>query len=172
MAIPDEVQNPRPRRRLTAIAQIAEIVTSVAVLITLVFLVLGVRQNTDITRSSAYERSMAGLNEWRLALASDPELARLFATYQKREPGNLRSTDFRLQLILNTIWGVYENSYYAHQRRILGDSEWSRFETQICVGYDRDALRWTPAPGLPSNISIRPLLTEEFAEYTESLCEA
>ena len=86
-------------------------------------------------------------------------------------PGNLGSTDFRLHLILNTIWGVYENSYYAHQRRILGDSEWSRFENQICVSYDRDAPRWTPAPGRPPLISIRPFLTEEFAGYTESLCD-
>jgi hypothetical protein len=139
-------------------------VASVAVLITLVFLVVGVRQNTEITRSAAYDRSMAGLNEWRLTIATDPELASLFDTYFQKDPASPGPADARLGFMLNALWGVYENAYYAHERRILGDAEWSRFEFQICVSYERDRYRWT------GSRPIRPFLTEDFASYTESRC--
>ena len=165
MTIPDEPQSPHRRSSLSALAQIAEIIASVAVLITLVFLVVGVRQNTEITRAAAYERSMAGLNEWRLTIVTDPELAILFEEYVRKEPGSPGSEDFRLQLTLNTLWGIYENSYYARQRELLGDSEWSRFEVQLCTSYERDSLRWATPTG------VRTLLTGEFASYAESFCE-
>ena len=165
MTITDKPQNPKRRLPLSTLAQFAEIVASVAVLITLVFLVVGVRQNTEITRSAAYDRSMAGLNEWRLAIATDPELAAIFETYVQKDPASQGPTDFRLGLILNALWGVYENAYYAHERRILDDAEWSRFEIQICISYGRESYRWATTPG------IRLFLTENFASYTESLCE-
>ena len=165
MTITDRPKSPKRRAPLSTLAQLAEIVASVAVLITLVFLVVGVRQNTEITRSAAYDRSMVALNEWRMAIAADPELARLFDTYVQKDPASQGSTDNRLSLMLNVLWGVYENAYYAHDRRILGDAEWSRFETQICISYERETLRWNTSQ------RIRSFLTEEFASYTESSCE-
>ena len=162
MTITDRPKSPKRRAPLSTLA---EIVASVAVLITLVFLVVGVRQNTEITRSAAYDRSMVGLNEWRMAIATDPELASLFDTYLQKDPASQGSTDNRLSLMLNVLWGVYENAYYAHDRRILDDAEWSRFETQICISYERETLRWNTSQ------RIRSFLTEEFANYTESFCE-
>ena len=60
--------------RLQMLAQLAEIIASVVGVITLLFLFVEVQENTHATRAAAYERSMEGLNGWRLTLTADPEL--------------------------------------------------------------------------------------------------
>lgn len=52
--------------KLSGWASIAEIISGTAVLITLVFLVFGIRENTEITRAAAYDRNIDSLNQWRL----------------------------------------------------------------------------------------------------------
>ena len=153
---------------LGQVAQIAEIVASLAVIITLVFLIAEVRQNTRITQAAAYERRMEDLNRWRAMLATEPELAELYIE-DLRERGIDRGgevDDFRLGGVLTIQWAIYENAYYSNQNGLLGESEWSRFERQICSRYDMDGDRWATG-----NVSARRLLTEEFAEYVEDSCE-
>ena len=119
---------------LSTLAQLAEIVASLAVLATLVFLVMEVRQNTETTLAMSYDRSTERVTEWRLTVARDPELAGTFGAYARGDyTFESEAEDFRLQLLINTLWGIYENAYYAHERGLLGASEWSRFEGQICA---------------------------------------
>ena len=98
---------------------------------------------------------MDGLTQWRLTMASDPELATLWEAYNF---GGERSEDFRLNLLVSTLWGIYENAYYSNQRGLFGRSEWERFERQVC----RNAARDLPLIG--------NLLTEEFRAFAESGC--
>jgi hypothetical protein len=168
-----EAGSPRGRVRLSAASQLAEILASLAVLITLVFLVVEVRQNTETTRAATYDRSIVALNDWRRTIALDPELTSLWATYSDNDLGEHDGgTDMRVQLLLHMLWGIYENSYYSNQRELLGESEWGRFETQICARYRFDPVRWGSgdSPDFPSRIPARDLLTEAFVTYVESSC--
>ena len=170
--MPEELRGRQSKLTLSTLGQLAEIVASVAVLITLVFLVVEVRQNTETTQATSYDRSMEGLNQWRLTVASDPDLSRLWAAYVTRTSEDQRRIeDFRLNLLVNSLWGVYENAYYSNERGLLGASEWSRFQFQVCVQYRlaQSHDRWAPLTreeGAP----IRSLLTEEFASFAESEC--
>ena len=170
MSVPDDSPKIRRGLALSNLAQLAEVVASIGVLVTLVFLVFEVRHNTETTQATTYERSMEGLNEWRLTIAGDAELARLWTAYVAGDTEQVLAGQFRLNLLVNTLWGVYENAYYSNQRGLLGVSEWSRFERQICAQYARDQLHgaWIRMAGGP--IGVRTLLTDEFAEYAESLC--
>ena len=132
-----------------------EILASVAVVVTLIFVVVEIRQNTEVARAASYAESMDGLTQWRLTMASDPELATLWEAYNF---GGERSEDFRLNLLVSTLWGIYENAYYSNQRGLFGRSEWERFERQVC----RNAARDLPLIG--------NLLTEEFRAFAESGC--
>ena len=153
--------------RLAYLTQLAEIAASFAVLATLIFLVLEVRQNTETTRATSYDRSMEALNEWRLTLAGDSGLARMYESYTVNPEGrSLDHRDFRLQLLINTLWGIYENAYFLNERGLLGETEWSRFERQICAEYERSVRsgRWDATPG------ARYLLTDQFASYAVASC--
>jgi hypothetical protein len=163
----EESRGPDQRPTLARFAQLAEILASLAVLVTLIFLVAEVRQNTETTRATSYDRSMEALNQWRLSVAADPDLSRMYEAHTRGEDGDLPvESGFRLQLVINTVWGIYENAYYVNQRGLLGASEWSRFERQICAQYDRNRVsnRWGGTFG------SRTLLTEQFVTFVEGSC--
>ena len=62
--------SPKRRAPLSTLAQLAEIIASVAVLITLVFLVVGVRQNTEFPPSPE-ERKQLKVWMWSLVLGGN-----------------------------------------------------------------------------------------------------
>ena len=155
-------------RKLSDWVGIAEIVSSLAVVITLIFLLFDIRENTDITRAAVYDRNMDSLNDWRLAIAKDKDLTRIFITGQSDRVGE-PMTDQELEgarymLISNVQWGIYEKSYYANQYETLGTSEWNRFEKQICKAWNRTTAisHWNQAAGF---------LTDEFKDYVIGSCQ-
>ena len=63
------------------------------------------------------------------------------------------------------MFGVYEKAYYAFQYGHIGQSEWSRFDQQICIQYDH------MVKGPPLLVeSLRRASTEEFLDYIEATC--
>ena len=65
-------------QKLSNWASIAEIIAAIGVIVTLIFLIVGIRENTEITRVTAFDRNMESVNQWRLEMAKDPELARIW----------------------------------------------------------------------------------------------
>ena len=63
------------KRQLSSWASGAEIISSIAVVVTLVFLVIGIRENTAITRASVYATSIEGINDYE---QRDEQTARRF----------------------------------------------------------------------------------------------
>ena len=147
----EESQASRP----SSLRRPTEILASVAVVVTLIFLVVEIRQNTEVARAASYAESMDGLTQWRLTMAGDSELAALWQAYNF---GGASPEDFRLDLLVSTLWGIYENAYYSNQRGLMGGSEWERFHIKICRVADRD---------LPM---IGNLLTDEFRLHADTGC--
>ena len=147
--------------KLSDWASIAEIIAAIGVIVTLVFLILGIRENTEITKAAAFDRNMESLNVFRVDLARDPEFTRLWQSRQ--DPGVLSEDDqFRLIMLEGSLWGIYEKSYYARQYELIGESEWSRFETQMCFQLDSmSSQTW---------YEMRQVLTSQFISYAEGLC--
>ena len=159
-----------PTRRSLSLRALAEVVAGVGVLVTLVVLVLEVRANTEATQAASFAQSIDALNEFRLTLAADRELAELWRHYvMEQEADATVLNDVRTQVLRTTLWGIYENAYFAHQRGLLGIAEWSRFERTSCEGYFRDMRHdaWMRGSRLPGS---RQSLTDEFADYVESVC--
>jgi len=156
--------------KLSEWASVAEIVSGIAVVVTIIFLIAGIRENTAITRAVAYDSQMDGLNEWRRNLSQNEQLSRIYTRFAVGKVSELTEDEqYRLILVLNEQLGVYENAFYALKYGILGPSEWGRFKTQICrTRRDMKArlsgARWTWEDSLQ-------LLTDEFADFAESRCE-
>lgn len=149
--------------RLSNWASIAEIVAAIGVIVTLVFLILEIRENTEITRADAFDRNMESINQWRVELAKDAELTRIWRS--RENPAILTEDDqFRLIMLQGSLWGIYEKSYFAREYGVLGESEWSRFETQMCFQMDSMSPQsWT---------GMVVSLTSQFMRYAESVCGA
>ena len=150
--------------RLSEWASIAEIVSGIAVVVTLVFLIFGIRENTEVTRAATFDRNMESINELRGWIVNDPRLAESWFAYYEHHAGDLDEQD-RRQLIMAVItnFGVYEKSYYAHKSGLIGGPEWERFETQICTQRENSSLAGFLRLVLDS-------LTVEFQNEIEQLC--
>jgi hypothetical protein len=153
-------------QKLSNWASIAEIVSGVAVIITLVFLILGIRENTEITRASAYDRNIDSLNEVRGWIANNPDLATLYRAFLDDETVSIEEPRItQLNLMMNAIFGVFEKAYFAYEYGHIGQSEWNRFDKQICVQYSHIL---TGPPILDE--SLQRALTEEFLSYLQATC--
>lgn len=154
-------------QKLSDWANLAEIVSGVAVIVSLIFLILGIRENTEITRAAAYDRNIDALNLLRAEVVRDSEIARRWYAYETGQAGTLEGID-RMQLDnqINITFSNYEKAYFNHQYGVLGDSEWTRYERQICINEER----LNSAPDLKADMET--VVTDEFVQYMEDLCSA
>ena len=154
-------------QKLSDWAIVAELTSSIAVVVTLLFLILGVQENTDVVRVSSYDRNLQSVIDWRTSILEDPDAVRVFAWYfieGNTDRSTLSSEDRgRLQLILGALWVSYEKAYFAQQYGLLGDAEWNRFVGNLCRNYGNDRANWSEA--------VSNFLSDEFSMYVINTCE-
>jgi hypothetical protein len=154
-------------QKLADWASIAEIASGVAIVVTLIFLIVGIRENTDVIRASAYDRSLQSLIDWRASILQDPDAVRVFEAFYMQsnvDISTLSSEDrARLQLIAGAQWVAYEKSYFARNYGLLGEAEWNRFIGAVCLNYHRNQRFW--------NQTLTQFITEEFSVYVVDTCE-
>jgi hypothetical protein len=154
------------KRSLSDWANIAEILAAVAIVLSLIFVGLEVRSNTQVARAAVYERNIESLNQWRLELARDPELARMANQFLERLDEDATEAEVghqRLRHLITVLFGIYEKSFVANQYGIMADDEWERFARLACANRERTVSEqlWE---------DVESLLTQEFAEFLESNC--
>lgn len=159
--------------KLSDWASIAEVASAIAVVITLIFLIVGIRENTAITKASAFDRSMESVNQFRMEVAKDRELTKIWQNQralltvpdgeQLQGSSGIGIDQTRAIMMTGTLWGIYEKSYYAHQYGLIGKNEWARFELQMCPRMkDLGSDNWDRL--------ARTMLTPQFTEYARALC--
>jgi hypothetical protein len=146
-------------------ALIAEIVSGAAVLITLIFLVLGIRENTDVQRASAYTDLMEGMNRFQTAMLTNSDSIRVWQAFISEDVAGLDDNDLmRLNLSTLTLFRIYESAYISDKYGLLGDSERKRFENNICSMFGR-------VVSLDLVELVRSAVTEDFMRRIETeLC--
>lgn len=101
---------------LTKVSAIAEILSSIAVVLTLVLLLIGIKENTEITRVTAYQSIIEQTNSARAIIMSNPQVLETFTYYLQGNLPTEPSDWILLNMILDTQANVQEVAYYAHQR--------------------------------------------------------
>ena len=164
--------------RLQTWALAAEIIGGIAVVVTLIFLVLETRENTNAIQTQTYQSLTSELNIVRRTMAT-PVMADMMVTLATSGLDALSENEqFIYVMSTGAKWGVYESAFYAHERGVLGESEWLRFMAAICRNYALDHVVWAPEEygkeltlgGI--SYSMATGLTPEFTQYTEASCDA
>jgi hypothetical protein len=94
-------------------------------------------------------------------LATDPELLAIWTTYTSGDISDLSESEYdQINYFLASVFGTYENAYFAYGYGVIGSTEWQRFEAGVCRHF-----------GASTRIGYRPpFLTEEFWAYLENNC--
>jgi hypothetical protein len=155
------------KRSLNAWVSVAEIVSGVAVVVTLIFLIFGIRENTNVTRASAYQSSIDGLISFESLISQDAELSEIWFTYiidgAEAVDGLQELQRRRLNLLITQLFRNYEKAYFAERYDLLGKSEWDRYERSVCLHYDR-------AQSIGVLQFVRGVTSDVFAEFLEDTC--
>lgn len=167
MRFPARIQVKNKQLRRLALG--AEIVSAIAVIVTLIFLIFGMKENTNALQAQTYQELMRDVNNWRSSIREkerDQTLSKFrldgFDSLPKGEQDLVR-------IIFLELWGIYEAAYFANERGVLGADEWARFENVICKEHrGQSAIFWDGEyEGL---LAFRQILTSMFVMYVENQC--
>ena len=152
----------------------AEIVSAVAIVVTIGFLAIQTMENTNALQAQTYQQLQSELNAYRAIYAgSESNLTKALINAQNElDSGGMRSlSEDAYWLIFNNstiLWGIYESAYFANKRGVLGEQEWSRFESAICRKFDGDGPLWNIEGRFTSTSEY---LTKIFVDYVEVTCK-
>jgi len=114
-----------------AIGAVGEVLGAVGVIVTLAYLALQIRQNSEHIEQNVRSQRLSAsaalhhdLTEIRLSFLTDPELLRIFA--QGRSDPNTLSPDERTRFMV-TCTLLFEQLAFAFDRREEGIADWSSF---------------------------------------------
>ena len=125
-------------QKLSDWASIAEIVSGIAVIVTLIILIVEVRENTEITRTAMYGSITDQFNAFETEMLLDPDLRPIYYRYLSSETAGLEPRDQEsVGLMVPILFRTLDRAFAARQKRQIGDEEWSRLERSLCTNYKR-----------------------------------
>ena len=150
----------------------AEIIGGAAVIVTLIFLVIETRENTRAVQAQSYLALTSELNRIR-ENTLDPEVASLLSEiFQNRAAPESPRDALIYRQLFEAAFSIYESAYYAKQKGVLDESEWTRFDLAVCRNMSNAAPIWERNDSIAFlGEGIRSTLTESFVEYAEDHCD-
>lgn len=147
---------------LQDLSLIAQIVGGAAVLASLIFVGIEVRQNSAITRAQVHQQLSDTFTAYLETLASH---ASIVATGTSSKAGLKGMTDeelLRFSFLMAGLFKIWENGFYQHKSGFLDDRAW-----QSNVQW---MLTWYHLPGVRTWWSVRKdLFAHEFQACVEAL---
>ena len=112
--------------------KVGELVASVAVIVSLIFVGLQVRDNTVASQAATYQASAAYSANILLAISESPEKANAFQAYMFEDSDDL-SPEQRVQaeLLLSAALRGLENIYVQYQAGMLSEVGWAAREPTV-----------------------------------------
>lgn len=110
-----------------AVSAIGEMIGAIAVLVTLVYVAVQIRQNTAAVATATYESVLAGWNDVTMVVASNPELARI-AFHGMYSPDTLSENDaIQFSFLMRSVCNQWLKLLRLKQSGALSDADWAVF---------------------------------------------
>jgi hypothetical protein len=147
-----------------ALGAIGEIVAAVAVVVSLIYLAVQIRQNTRWLRASTHHSLTSLTVEMNRVIEENPDMARIMRVgtqdFQQLTPDER----LRFNTNLTSRFRHHENLYYQYRSGMLDEEEFSGFRRRFAWH-----LRFPGTLGYWRN--ARDFHSDEFADYVDSLVD-
>jgi hypothetical protein len=119
-----------------AISAIAETIGTIAVVASLIYVAVQIRQNTRDSRVASFESAVRGASNWHQNLAGDPEMLRVLLEGQRDYKGLSPEDRLRFQTLMITWIMEYQNFKMSfeegtHERGAFSDRSLGEIEKNI-----------------------------------------
>jgi hypothetical protein len=147
---------------LQSLANMGEIIGAVVVILSLVYLAIQVRQNTESQRTENYARALERLAAMQSMLSQDSEVSLIFSKGVVDASKLTPQERIRFTWSWYEIFGAFEFMFLASKTGSIGEEVWSRWSAAIAW--------WLTFPGVQAWWIARPLpFTDSFTLFVESL---
>ncbi|HSM31552.1 MAG TPA: hypothetical protein VK854_12710 [Woeseiaceae bacterium] len=149
---------------LQSLASLGEIIGAIAVVVSLVYLAVQVRQSTRAQRLENASRILDRTAAMQAALSRDPAMSTLFAKGIS-DPSKLTPQE-RIQFTwaMYEFFGALEFMFLAAKEDSIPDEIWQRWSSA--------AAWWLTFPGVQAWWDVRPIpFADSFSSYVESLLD-
>lgn len=153
--------------RLEKWALVAEVISGIAIVASLIVLIFEIRESTELARIAAYDAASRDFDESRRFALTNPDLLELSVALRNGELPNIETEPqegLRAVLFLLTSFSETERAYLAYQAGIFGEDEWARVHRSECIRWGQ--LR--QAADYYSRVSFR--LTDRYVDHLNSTC--
>ncbi|MGQ0813516.1 MAG: hypothetical protein ACT4O1_03535 [Gemmatimonadota bacterium] len=140
---------------------LAEILSAVAVLVSLVYLATQIRQNTIALRQTMSQSVAVGGTEFARSIYEDPDLSDLFFRGVASWHTLSASEQNRMRLVFHSQFRLWENLYFQHLHGVMDDEAWEGWNV-LLIGYFHQ-------PGIRAWWDTRKqVYARSFRDYLES----
>jgi hypothetical protein len=146
---------------LDQLASIGEIIGGIGVVISLGYLAMQIRTNTEAERTSTYQSIVSDFGALNNTMASTPELSHLFVEAMENYHQLSSDQKARISQLFFQCFRYFENMFYQHQKGYLDEEVW--------IGWKRLMLTYHSRPGFQTWWEHRrDVYSEPFAIFLET----
>ena len=149
---------------LESLANLGEIIGAITVVVSLIYLAVQVRQNTQAQQTENFSRALDRVAAIQATLSQDPETSVIFSKGVS-DPSDLTSRE-RMQFTwtMYELFGAFEFMFLASKTNAIPEEIWRRWSSAVAW--------WLSYSGVQAWWSVRPIpFSESFTSYIESLLE-
>ena len=147
---------------LESLANLGEIIGAAAVVISLVYLAVQVRQNTQAQRTENFSRALDRVAAMQAALSQNLETSVIFSKGVADTAKLSPKERMQFTWIMYELFGAFEFMFLASKTDAIPKEIWRRWST--AVGF------WLSFSGVQAWWAVRPIpFTDSFTAYVESL---
>lgn len=145
---------------LTLISTIAQVASAVAVMVSLVYLAMQIRQNTQAVRNSTHHALTVTRLEYIALVVQNPDLSRILRVGSQDLNALTEDERQRFHLLMYYLFSAGENFYYQHRQGVLDAEQWERWCTTL--------QQYFTQPGIRAWFASNPIrFAEGFAQFLE-----
>jgi len=122
---------------LDQLASIGEIVSGIAVIVSLVYLAIQIRSNTEAERSATYQSIVSDFGALNNTMASTPELSHMFVEAMEDYVQLTPDQKARISQIFFQCFRFFENMFYQYKKGYLDEEVWTGWKRLMLTYYSR-----------------------------------
>jgi len=147
---------------LQYLANISEVVGAVVVVMSLVYLAVQVRQNTQAQRTENYSRALDRLAAMQSMFSQDSDISLIFSKGIENSSNLTPQERARFTWSMYEAFGAFEFMFLASRTDAIPEEVWTRWSSAVAW--------WLTFPGVQTWWRARPIpFTESFTAFVESL---
>ena len=125
----------------STIGTLAEVVSAVGVIVSLIYVAAQVRHNTRAVRSATHHALVTTRLDYVALVADNPELSRIVRVGSEDYGGLDRDERHRFGLVMYYSFSAGENFYYQYRQGALDQEQWERWCETLRVYFAQPGIR-------------------------------